>query len=130
MTRCGAHRHGPAATRGPNLKLSIHAGSLARLRRDSDGAEGRFAPSWAGFTRECPPLHLRRLLVRGLRAHWAGMGAGPAPLWAAVEDAHRRWDELDEPGWDRFGLTVTSDRQWIWLDAPDGDRSWPLRPLP
>jgi len=56
--------------------------------------------------------------------------AGPTLLWAAVEDAHRRWRDLGEPGWDRFGLTVTPDRQWIWLDAPDGDHSWPLRPLP
>ncbi|MDQ3988502.1 MAG: methyltransferase domain-containing protein [Actinomycetota bacterium] len=55
---------------------------------------------------------------------------GPTRLWAAVEDAHRRWHELGEPTWDRFGLTATPNRQWVWLDAPDGDHSWPLRTLP
>ena len=82
------HRHGPAATRGPDrswCEVSEHTGQV-----------------------------------------WE---AGPTPLWAAVEDAHRRWHQLDQPGWDRFGLTVTPDRQWVWLDAPDGDHSWPLRLL-
>jgi hypothetical protein len=55
--------------------------------------------------------------------------AVPTLLWATVEDAHRQWRELGEPGWDRFGLTVTSDLQWVWLDAPAGHHSWPLRPL-
>ncbi len=122
-----------------DLKLSIHAGNLVRLRRDSDRAEGRFDPTWAGFMplrpgtpsddRTLPvrdrnraarrttdldqlwpwdnmvawfltptvrahrdrlrphprrahrpprgrlPHQLRRLLVRGQRAHWAGMGS-------------------------------------------------------
>ncbi len=177
-----------------DLKLSIHAGNLVRLRRGPDRAEGHFDPSWAGFMplRPGTPSDGRTLPVRDrnrvarrttdldqlrpwdnmvawflvqlsvpteigyghiLDEHtgrpgdvfltssdgsWCEVGehtgqvweAGPTPLWAAVEDAHHRWHELDEPGWDRFGLTVTSDRQWIWLDAPDGDRSWPLRPLP
>jgi len=52
--------------------------------------------------------------------------AGPTPLWAAVENAHHQWHDLGEPPWDRFGLTVTSDRQWIWLDTPDSDHTWPL----
>jgi hypothetical protein len=52
---------------------------------------------------------------------------GPRRLWSIVERAHRAWVELDRPGWDRFGLTVTPDRQTVWLDRPDGDHAWPLR---
>jgi methyltransferase of ATP-grasp peptide maturase system len=176
-----------------DLKLSIHAGNLVRLRRGPDRAEGHFDPTWAGFMPLRPetprgdgtlPVRDRNRAARRttdldqlrpwdnmvawflvqlsvpteigyghiLEEHTGRPGdvfltssdgswcevsehtgqvweAGPTPLWAAVEDAHRRWHELGEPGWDRFGLTVTPDRQWVWLDAPDGDHSWPLRPL-
>jgi methyltransferase of ATP-grasp peptide maturase system len=44
--------------------------------------------------------------------------AGPTPLWRAVEDAHQLWHELGQPSWDRFGLTATTEQQWIWLDSP------------
>ncbi|MGH3886547.1 MAG: methyltransferase domain-containing protein, partial [Pseudonocardiaceae bacterium] len=33
--------------------------------------------------------------------------AGPHQLWQAVEDAHQLWQATGQPGWDRFGLTVT-----------------------
>ncbi|MPZ64442.1 MAG: methyltransferase domain-containing protein [Pseudonocardiaceae bacterium] len=56
--------------------------------------------------------------------------AGPTPLWRAVENAHQLWQQLGQPGWDRFGLTATTDRQWVWLDAPDSDHTWPLDPPP
>lgn len=59
----------------------------------------------------------------GTRQVWE---AGPTPLWCAVEDADRLWKELGQPGWDRFGLTATTEGQWIWLDSPDGDHIWPL----
>lgn len=54
--------------------------------------------------------------------------AGPTHLWRALENAHRLWRELGQPGWERFGLTVTRDHQWVWLDSPDSDHSWTLRP--
>jgi hypothetical protein len=43
-----------------------------------------------------------------------------------LEDADRLWRELGQPGWDRFGLTATTERQWIWLDSPNGAHTWPL----
>ncbi len=55
--------------------------------------------------------------------------AGPTPLWRALEDADQLWHDLGRPGWDRFGLTVTTERQWIWLDSPDSDHTWPLAAL-
>lgn len=44
---------------------------------------------------------------------------GPRRLWDEVEAMHRRWVELGSPARDRFGLTATPDRQWMWLDTPD-----------
>lgn len=52
--------------------------------------------------------------------------AGPTPLWRAVEDAHTLWHKRGQPGWDRFGLTVTPEQQWVWLDSPDSDHTWNL----
>ncbi len=81
--------------------------------------------------RQCPSHRRGRLLVRGRRAHRGGTRqvweAGPIPLWRAVENAYHLWTTLGRPGWDRFGLTATDDRQWIWLDTPDSDHTWPLR---
>ncbi|WP_309117467.1 methyltransferase domain-containing protein [Saccharothrix sp.] len=52
---------------------------------------------------------------------------GPVRLWDAVERAHRRWDDLGRPGWDRLGLTVTPDgHHRVWLDTPDGATGWDL----
>lgn len=52
--------------------------------------------------------------------------AGTIDPWKAIEDAHLLWERLGRPSWERFGLTVTPDRQWVWLDAPDGEHRWQL----
>jgi protein-L-isoaspartate(D-aspartate) O-methyltransferase len=44
---------------------------------------------------------------------------GPTRLWEAVERAYSLWTELDGPGRDRFGLTVTPNGVHVlWLDSP------------
>ncbi|MER5886845.1 methyltransferase domain-containing protein [Streptomyces sp. NPDC001941] len=45
---------------------------------------------------------------------------GPRRLWDESEAAYRWWDAQGRPGFDRFGLTVDSDGERAWLDAPDG----------
>jgi methyltransferase of ATP-grasp peptide maturase system len=50
---------------------------------------------------------------------------GPRPLWELAEAAYVEWCELGKPDRDRFGVTVTADRQEFWLDEPGG-RAWPL----
>lgn len=44
---------------------------------------------------------------------------GPRRLWDEVEALHRQWVALGSPVRDRFGLTATAERQWLWLDTPD-----------
>lgn len=46
--------------------------------------------------------------------------SGPHDLWRIMETRYDTWHALGSPGWDRFGLTVTADRQWVWLDDPAG----------
>ncbi|MEV5714547.1 methyltransferase domain-containing protein [Amycolatopsis mediterranei] len=50
---------------------------------------------------------------------------GPRALWELAEAAFVEWCELGKPDRDRFGVTITGDRQEFWLDSPDG-RTWPL----
>ncbi|MDQ3150172.1 MAG: hypothetical protein M3R63_00060 [Actinomycetota bacterium] len=51
---------------------------------------------------------------------------GRRTLWAEVEQVHTLWQACDQPHRERFGLAVTPQRQWIWLDAPDGRHTWEL----
>lgn len=44
--------------------------------------------------------------------------SGDRRLWDEVEAAFRWWQEQGRPGFHRFGLTVTADRQVPWLDQP------------
>jgi hypothetical protein len=56
--------------------------------------------------------------------------AGRRRVWRIVEDAHTLWTTLGQPGWDRFGLTVTENDQRIWLDSPTSAYSWSLLSIP
>ncbi|KAA9164905.1 methyltransferase domain-containing protein [Amycolatopsis acidicola] len=51
---------------------------------------------------------------------------GPRRLWDLLESAYSDWQDLGEPTRDRFGVTVTQDRQELWLDEPTSKYVWPL----
>lgn len=80
---------------------------VATMLRAPDG-------SWADVTLE-PDTDGRRV-VRG----------GGTDLWAAVEHAYTTWHELGQPGWDRFGLTVTDHEHRCWFDQPHSTTAWTL----
>ncbi|MFE6365810.1 methyltransferase domain-containing protein [Streptomyces sp. NPDC057806] len=44
--------------------------------------------------------------------------SGPRRLWDEVSAALDWWRETGQPGYDRFGLTVTQHGQQVWLDEP------------
>jgi protein-L-isoaspartate(D-aspartate) O-methyltransferase len=57
-----------------------------------------------------------------------GRFIGPSPFMPlrnqqtspqAMQEAEQRWSEAGEPDCTRYGITVTSDGQTIWLDSPD-----------
>ncbi|MBE1532462.1 methyltransferase domain-containing protein [Actinomadura algeriensis] len=45
--------------------------------------------------------------------------SGERDLWQEVHDAYRWWDGLGRPTADRWGLTVTPEEQYVWLDTQD-----------
>jgi protein-L-isoaspartate(D-aspartate) O-methyltransferase len=44
--------------------------------------------------------------------------SGPRRLWDEIAGAFAWWREAGEPGYERFGLTVTENGQRAWLDDP------------
>jgi hypothetical protein len=44
---------------------------------------------------------------------------GPRSLWDEIEAAYRWWDEAGRPETGRFGVAVTPDRRYVYLDSPD-----------
>lgn len=191
----------PAGLIITDVKTARGAGSLVRLTRYPDRAEGHFDPTYAAFMdlRHHPAAHARdrprprrqpdsqpaqRTTTLDPRIPWNslvvwflasfGLGAdiavgygrpdqnwnptvtsitvgdgswaevtltddqgihqvregGARRVWRIIEDAHTRWTTLGQPGWNRFGLTVTKDHQRVWLDTPNSAHSWPLAPPP
>ncbi|WP_428313848.1 methyltransferase domain-containing protein [Kitasatospora sp. LaBMicrA B282] len=50
---------------------------------------------------------------------WEVYQSGPRKLWDLVEAAHRWWQSVGEPDFDRFGMTVGSAGRTFWLDTAD-----------
>ncbi|MFE7311876.1 methyltransferase domain-containing protein [Streptomyces sp. NPDC057555] len=44
---------------------------------------------------------------------------GERDLWHESETAWQEWDSLGRPAAEDFGLTVTTDREYVWLHTPD-----------
>ncbi|GAA2850751.1 methyltransferase domain-containing protein [Streptosporangium fragile] len=56
---------------------------------------------------------------------WTVHQHGPLRLWDAVENAILLWQDAGSPHQSAFGLTVTRERQHVWLGEFDGP-SWDL----
>ncbi|MFC4114143.1 ATP-grasp peptide maturase system methyltransferase [Nonomuraea zeae] len=56
---------------------------------------------------------------------WTVRQHGPVRLWDGIEKAIDIWQGAGQPHQSGFGLTVTPERQWVWLGDPDGP-SWDL----
>jgi hypothetical protein len=59
---------------------------------------------------------------------WRVVQRGAGRLWDTMDTAVRAWDHLGRPDRTRYGLTALDDvhHQYIWLDDPAGEHSWPL----
>jgi hypothetical protein len=62
----------------------------------------------------------------GPRRIWQG---GQRRLWTENERAHQIWTELGRPQHEDVGMTVTPDRQWIWLAGQGLDWNEDLMPV-
>lgn len=102
---------------------SVHTVPLAWLDQMRPG--GTILVPWGPtFHPEWP---LCRLTVGPGRTA-QGRFIGPSPFMplrghyvppAVVHEAERRWVDAGKPDCTRYGVTVTPQRQWVWLDEPE-----------
>lgn len=119
---------------GARILTPLATGLIALTVRDPGHAEGRFLPTPAYFV----PL-------RGAERHEEGfVELGGVPRRARESELYRfllalsrgslepreayvLWEREGEPRRDRYGITVAGEREWAWLDSPEGPYVWPLR---
>ncbi|MFB7129497.1 methyltransferase domain-containing protein [Kitasatospora sp. NPDC056273] len=65
--------------------------------------------------------------IAELRPDGSVAEAGPRLLWSELEAAHRLYAVNGRPARERYGFSITSSGQRVWLDRPDGPY-WPLNP--
>ncbi|MCX3061499.1 methyltransferase domain-containing protein [Streptomyces beihaiensis] len=123
---------------GARILTPVSTGLLALTVRDAANAEGRFLRTPAYF-----------VALRG--ETWDGVSdddllethAGALPRRAVRDDLFRflfsltagrldprealaLWQHERFPARERFGVTVRGDREWAWLDDPEGPYVWEL----
>ncbi|MFC8429311.1 methyltransferase domain-containing protein [Streptomyces sp. NPDC057253] len=119
---------------GARILTPLGTGLIALTVQDAGHAEGRFLPTPAYFV----PL-------RGAERHERGfVELGGVPRRARESELYRfllalsrdslepheayaLWEREGEPSRERYGITVAGEREWAWLDSPEGPYAWPLR---
>ncbi|MFE0272827.1 methyltransferase domain-containing protein [Streptomyces sp. NPDC058992] len=116
------------------LLLAPLANGLVVLRvHDQGHAEGRFLHTPAYFVplRGGGPVRTSVPHVGGLprRVAESEQFRFLLTLTAGVLDPHEAlslWQREGRPERERFGVTVSGDSQWAWLDDPEGPYAWTL----
>ncbi|MFE9449319.1 methyltransferase domain-containing protein [Streptomyces sp. NPDC006739] len=118
---------------GARILTPLATGLIALTVRDAGHAEGHFLPTAAYFVPlrggsrpEPDPVSLRGLPGRAreeeLFRFLLALARGGVDPW----DAYALWRREGRPGRERYGITVSGERAWAWLDAPEGPYTWPL----
>ncbi|MFD9724012.1 methyltransferase domain-containing protein [Streptomyces sp. NPDC059072] len=120
---------------GARILAPLSTGLIALTVRDPGFAEGRFLHTPAyfvplrGATAAPPPTEI----VEGHGLPYEMVENERFQFMLVLTDGvlHPRealdlWRREDRPGRERFGVTVSADGQWSWLDDPQGPYVWPL----
>ncbi|MEU6841393.1 methyltransferase domain-containing protein [Streptomyces sp. NPDC046716] len=116
--------------RGALILAPVATGLLKLEVRDAEFAQGRFLPTPAYF-----------VAVRGEGSEPRGGAVSGVPRRVARDDVFRFlldlsggrveasellawWEEAGRPGRERFGVTVSGGREWVWLDEPGRTCGW------
>ncbi|MFG2787170.1 methyltransferase domain-containing protein [Streptomyces sp. NPDC048419] len=118
---------------GARILAPFATGLIVLTVRDAGRAEGRFlhTPAYfvplrgagrpdrepddlAGIPRRAKEQERFRFLLSLTRGT-----LGP-------QEALDLWEREDQPPRERYGITVSGEREWAWLDDPEGPYVWPL----
>jgi len=120
-------------TPGARILAPLATGLIALRVRDAEHAEGRFLHTPAYFvplrggTRPEPESRELGGLPRRARSHelfrfLLTLTAGSLDPY----EAYALWEREHLPQRERYGVTVSGDHAWAWLDDPEGRYVWPL----
>ncbi|MFF3376820.1 methyltransferase domain-containing protein [Streptomyces sp. NPDC002680] len=118
---------------GARILTPFATGLAALAVHDAEHAEGRFLHTSAyfvplrGATRPEPDIPHLGALPRRTREHelfrfLLALTRGSLD----PQEAYALWEREDRPVRERYGITVSGDREWAWLDEPTGPYAWPL----
>ncbi|MGW0333892.1 methyltransferase domain-containing protein [Streptomyces sp. NPDC003011] len=117
---------------GARILTPLATGLIALTVRDCGYAEGRFLhtpaffvplrggepepqpPPLGGIPRRAREHELFRFLLALTRA-----SLDPQEVYAL-------WEREGRPQRERYGITVSGEHEWAWLDDPEGPYAWPL----
>jgi protein-L-isoaspartate(D-aspartate) O-methyltransferase len=119
---------------GGRILSPLATGLIALTVRDAGHAEGRFLHTpayfvplrgadrheegfveWDGVPRRARENDLFRFLLTLTRGN------------LEPREAYALWEREGQPRRERYGITVSGDRERAWLDDPEGPYAWPLR---
>ncbi|MFD4522479.1 methyltransferase domain-containing protein [Streptomyces sp. NPDC058470] len=123
----------PQCTPGARILAPLATGLITLRVRDGGHAEGRFlhtaayfVPLRGGSRPEPEPPHLGGLPPRArsdeLFRFLLTLTAGSLDPY----EAYALWEREERPVRERYGVTVSGERAWAWLDDPEGPCAWPL----
>ncbi|MCX5437392.1 methyltransferase domain-containing protein [Streptomyces sp. NBC_00056] len=126
----------PAQCRpGARILAPLTTGLILLTVGEAGHAEGRFlhtpayfVPLRGGTQGEEPVQHIgglpRRALADDLFRFLLALTAGRLD----PHEALALWEREGRPVRERFGVTVSGEHEWAWLDDPEGPYAWSLRP--
>ncbi|MFE0352906.1 methyltransferase domain-containing protein [Streptomyces nigra] len=118
---------------GARILTPFATGLVALTVTDAEHAEGRFLATPAyfvplrGASRSQPESVPVGGLPRGARddelfRFLLALTRGGLDL----QEAYTLWEREDRPRRERYGITVSGERAWAWLDDPEGPYVWQL----
>ncbi|WP_316760884.1 methyltransferase domain-containing protein [Streptomyces herbicida] len=118
---------------GARILAPLSTGLITLTVRDAGHAEGRFLHTPAYFVplrgehrseAEPPPLAGVPRRARGHELFRFLLALTRDAL--EPREAYELWDHEGMPERERYGITVGTEREWAWLDDPEGPYAWPL----
>ncbi|MGW7255687.1 methyltransferase domain-containing protein [Streptomyces sp. NPDC054834] len=118
---------------GARILTPLATGLVALTVRDAGHAEGHFLATPAFFVPlrgehrpEREPMSLEGLPPRARQQELFRFLLALTRGSLTPQEAYALWEREGRPPRERYGVTVGGDREWAWLDDPEGPHTWPL----